>query len=163
VNWVLTHPACQVVEVCYLAWLNTEIMIQRIQTVYLLMAASAMILTLVLPLGQVESGGLMIDVPVKKILIALIPGALSALVAAINIFLFRNRPLQMRLAMLGGALSVLTLLVLLYTAFVTYKEPSFVLSYQTLLMPFFAGAFNLLAYRGVKADEQLVRSMDRLR
>jgi peptidoglycan/LPS O-acetylase OafA/YrhL len=150
-------------EVCYLAWLNTAIMIQRIQSIYLLMAASAMILTLILPLGQIESGGLMVDVPVKKILIALLPGALSALVSAINIFLFRNRPLQMRLSMLAGALSVITLIVLLYSAFITYKDASLVLSYQTLLMPFFAGAFNLLAYRGIKADEQLVRSMDRLR
>jgi hypothetical protein len=65
--------------------------------------------------------------------------------------------------MLAGALSVITLIVLLYSAFVTYKDASLVLSYQTLLMPFFAGAFNLLAYRGIKADEQLVRSMDRLR
>lgn len=150
-------------EVCYLDGLNTAIMIQRIQSIYLLMAASAMILTLVLPIGQLESGGLLMDIQVKKITIVLIPGVLSALVSAINIFLYRNRPLQMRLTMLGGALSVLTLLALLYAAFVTYNSSSFSLSYQTLLMPFFAGAFNLLAYRGIKADEQLVRSMDRLR
>ena len=103
------------------------------------------------------------DVQVKKILIALILGVLSALVSGINIFLFRNRPLQMRLTMIAGALSVLTLLVLVYTAFVTYKDSTFMLNYQTLLMPFFAGAFNLLAFRGIKGDEQLVRSMDRLR
>lgn len=138
-------------------------MIQRIQTVYLLLAASAMLLTLMMPLGQMESGGLMVEMPVSKNLMALIAGAISGLVSLANIFLFRNRPLQMRLSMLAGALSVLTLGVLIYAVLVTYGGQPFMPSYQALMMPFFAGAFNLLAYRGIKADEQLVRSMDRLR
>lgn len=138
-------------------------MIQRIQSVYLLLAASALLITLILPLGQVESAGLMVDIMISKNIPALAAGSLSAIISVAAIFLFRNRPLQMRLSMLGGALSVITLGVLLYFSFVFYKEQAFTINYPSLLMPFFAGAFNLLAYRGIKADEQLVRSMDRLR
>ena len=69
----------------------------------------------------------------------------------------------MKLTMLAGALSVTTFGLLIFFVFVTHKEDGFLVSYQTLLMPFFAGAFNLLAYRNIKGDEQLVRSMDRLR
>lgn len=138
-------------------------MIQRIQSVYLLLAASAMFITLILPLGQVESAGLMVEIMISKNIPAMVTGGLSAIVSIAAIFLFKNRPLQMRLSMLAGALSVITLGILLFFAFITHKEQVFSTNYPSLLMPFFAGAFNLLAYRGIKADEQLVRSMDRLR
>lgn len=90
-------------------------------------------------------------------------GALACLTA---IFLFKNRIMQMRVTILSLVASIL-LPVVAY--FLIYKEgtpvPAGVTVQDTLGMylPALSICFSALALRFIKKDEQLVKSMDRLR
>lgn len=91
---------------------------------------------------------------------------LAAIIAFVTILLFKNRKLQMRL-------TVFNILVTLgwYAAFA-----AFVISYKELLpdtvsftsgtgaiLPLVAIVLNVLAIRGIRHDERLVKAADRLR
>ncbi|HND89396.1 MAG TPA: DUF4293 domain-containing protein [Saprospiraceae bacterium] len=150
-------------------------MIQRIQTVYLFLAAAAALGQFALPyLVAATTGPLAMAVPALSDgrlnpldntgLLALT--ALTALVSAIAIFLFRNRPLQGRLA---GSAIIASLLLLLLAGLTTKQTLDSVptgesVQYQAgLALPLLAMLFQWLAMRNIGKDEKLVRSMDRLR
>ncbi|MBN8681923.1 MAG: DUF4293 domain-containing protein [Chitinophagales bacterium] len=149
-------------------------MIQRIQTLYLLLAAGASFSQLTLPYMSVPA-----DNPAHNLkvfedgmlnpfdnigLLGLC--VLSGLVALAAIFIFKNRPLQARLA--GGAqIATLLLLVLLgvsiYQAIDKMPE-SGTYSFQIgIAFPVLSLILLWMASRGIRADEKLVRSSDRLR
>lgn len=150
-------------------------MIQRIQTVYLFLAAVAVLGQFALSyLVAAITGPLVMAVPAFSDgrlnpldnvgLLTLT--ALTAAVSAIAIFVFRNRPLQGRLA--GGA--IIASLLLLILAGLTTKQtldavpPGESVHYQAgLVLPVLAMLFLWLAMRNIGKDEKLVRSMDRLR
>ncbi len=144
-------------------------MIQRIRSIFLLLASAASLSLLRMPLAvSIPST----QIPVLAdgrfnlqdhlgLLITFLGGGALALLA---IFLFRNRPLQLRISML----SLLFILAGIGLAgYLVYVQAN------TLLDNFFPGTgtflpilsiiFILLAYRFIKKDEKLVRSMDRLR
>lgn len=148
-------------------------MIQRIQTVYLLLAAAAALGQFALPYLVAATAGpialpALSDGRLNPLdnpgLLALT--ALTALVSAVAIFLFRNRPLQGRLA--GGA-AVASLLLLVLAALTTKQTLDAVpadtsLQIQAGLgLPAVALIFQWLAMRNIGKDEKLVRSIDRLR
>ena len=90
----------------------------------------------------------------------------SAAVALFEIFQFRNRFAQLKLGMLNLLLILCTIGAGFY--FSTLGEQALNLkmlgSYQTgFYLPTLALLLNLLANRFIRRDEQLVRSMDRLR
>lgn len=88
--------------------------------------------------------------------------ALAGLLLLGGIFLFRNRPLQMKLSLGAAALVVLGLAYGAYRYFtdaaaaVAEPEPG-------LALPLLAVVFALLARNYIGRDERLVRSADRLR
>lgn len=149
-------------------------MIQRIQTVFLLLAAAALGGQFALPYLQTPA-----EDPARA-LPALTDGALNpldnpgllgltalgALISLIAIFLFKNRPLQAKLALLAVLVGVLLLVLAVFVTKTTLDQtPSggsahFALG---LAMPLLAPLFNWLAARSIRKDESLVRSMDRLR
>ena len=131
-------------------------MIQRLQSVYLLLAAALVVTSMFMPMATIVT---LEDPMVLSAMGAYTPGAdskllftmwpltivlgLSALLALISIFLYRNRPLQMRVCNFTALL-----LIALQAA---------------LSMPVVALVLNYIAYRRIRADERLVRSADRLR
>ena len=135
-------------------------MIQRIQTIWLLLAAIFAFLTLKFPfysgstadIAHVELNG---QFNILLLLITAIVGTL----AAICIFLFRNRVVQMRLAVVGLLLQI-ACIALYFNTITKFINGNFALwSIFSFLIPI----FFILAIVGINKDQKLVKSMDRLR
>jgi hypothetical protein len=157
-------------------------MIQRIQSVFLLLLALAMLSVLALPLWHKVDGlthqeltltafGFQADgwqLPAGQGPVWLI-GALaaaSAAVAAFEIFQFKTRAKQLMLGALNLLLIVATLGAMFYFSSKGEQLLNIKLEGQYLpgfYLPTLALLLNLLANRFIRRDEQLVRSMDRLR
>ena len=152
-------------------------MIQRIQTLYLLLASSALGLQFALPYAQVGT-----DSPAKadpvfadgvfnlidNIGLLGLTG-LGLVAGLVAIFLFKNRPLQGRIAAVGMMVSIMLAALCgfaLYQAMSRQYPEGATVQYQFgmgLGMPILAIALLWLAQRAIGKDENLVRSMDRLR
>lgn len=149
-------------------------MIQRIQTVFLVVAALAGLGQFGLPYLSTSPGSPASALPVladnifnpmdNPGLLGLC--VLGAAVSLAAIFLFKNRPLQARLA--GGAAGA-SIMSLALAGFVIYQIMQQMPSGGNaqygagLAMPVVAMICNWLAARFIRKDEQLVRSADRLR
>lgn len=133
-------------------------MIQRIQTIYLFLAALLSGLSLALPLPYALSGATALE------LNDFLPTAiLSGLVAAIclaAIFLFRNRLLQISISRIALLLGLAVIFTGIYFALQTDGQD---LPQVGAAFPLLQIVFTVLGIRGIRADESLVRSMDRLR
>jgi len=140
-------------------------MIQRIQTLWLIIVASIAFVTskMVLFEGAIPTGTLLFNFASSLILsIVIIALGLLALIA---LFLFKNRKLQFKLAVTGVILSI-GFLFLEYFMVEGFKKENNILtgSYQLgALLPVLMIVFFFLAARGIYRDEKLVKSMDRLR
>lgn len=154
-------------------------MIQRIQTVYLLIIVILMITTLFLPLANLMIGNSYFTFDVTGLSAAtndqielIYPSwalfalsAIIALIAMITIFLFHKRILQIRLCIFNAIL-----LLGFYGLFIyqiwdikqTVDSMEF-FGKIALTFPLICLILNYLAIRNIGADEVLVRSLDRLR
>lgn len=141
-------------------------MIQRIQSVWLLLAAICAFVTypLVLYVGKLVDGSerqfLLGDHFVLMIFIIAL-----GIIALITIFLFKNRKLQFRLTILNIVLTI-GYLFLQYVMIEQFKKDSAIQtgSYQVAAMlPLLVMIFLILAARGIYKDDKLVKSLDRLR
>ncbi len=151
-------------------------MIQRIQTLLLLAAAilSGLLLSgdiirltagdsTVFSLGFTgmgEQGGEAIQrLWPMTVILAIVP-----VLAFVAIFLYRNRPLQMRLTMLVLLLSLGTLILgAFYVLMFDRKIDVTVMWRVKALFPLITAILAWLAYRAILRDEIKVRSYDRLR
>jgi hypothetical protein len=95
------------------------------------------------------------------------PAILLILIAAISlitIFLFKNRKTQLKLSVVLIMLSIILLLAVASYAFLLSGKYNSLLQFRVnLLFPVLVLIFSILAYRGIKKDEELVKSYDRLR
>ena len=139
-------------------------MLQRMQSVWLLLAALSAFLTIKFSFysGNIETAGQPSSFQYLtagfNILILIITIALVC-IASIDIFLYKNRKLQARLAILGILLSLLNI-------FLYFKQiPKFAIgNYDlTAILVFLIPVFFFLATRGIFKDQKLVKSLDRLR
>ena len=150
-------------------------MIQRIQSVYLLVVAILLIVAMCVPVGQyvcpngyvAEFSNFGIRMEDGRLLSSwgmFVIQLLSAIVALGTIFLFRNRILQIRMTIFNCLLLVGYYLVFVAFLFVfrSRLEASFHLSWG-LCLPFVSLVLNYLAIRAIGKDEVLVRAADRLR
>lgn len=137
-------------------------MIQRVQTIWLLLASLFAFLTLKFPF-YIIGGTLGLSAPIEfnatsRTFLLMLTSILGAL-CFIIIFLFKQRKLQMKLCFL----SLLISLVNIYLYFNYIKEFTAgglsIFSVFTFLIP----VFILLAIRGIYKDEKLIRSVDRIR
>ncbi|MFD2785690.1 DUF4293 family protein [Hymenobacter rubripertinctus] len=159
-------------------------MIQRIQSVFLLLLALAMLSVLFLPIWSKFDPASQQTVvltatqlafekpaagppapPVSSWPIAALAAA-SAAVALLEIFQFRNRFNQLKLGMVNFLLIVGTIGAGFYYSGVgeqmlNIKMPG--VFQAGFYLPTLALLLNLLASRLIRRDERLVRSMDRLR
>ena len=152
-------------------------MIQRIQTLYLLLATAMMSLTLFLPLATIVYGGNElvlkaftvsgvegIGMPLP-IYLGLLLAATTALLLVI-IFIYKKRLVQIRLCvsaivLLLGSAALIGLYCYRLCDILT-SELVFTLGFASL-MPVVAIIPVVLAIRGIARDEALVRSLDRIR
>ena len=144
-------------------------MIQRIQSLFLLLSSAAFWTEFALPFAttDVASPGVLSDLVYNihdsPVLIGLT--VIGGLVTLGAIFLFNNRSLQKRLSYLGIVMAILLPLVtfiLIYNERTGYALGT--INYGLgIYSPIVALIFAVLAGRAIGKDDKLVRSMDRLR
>jgi len=89
---------------------------------------------------------------------------LVAVLSVITIFFFKNRKLQLLLSgILTALISVLILVSFYYSYSVISKYDTTFVPGVKMALPFLQLIFSILAYRGIKKDDKLVKSYDRLR
>ncbi len=149
-------------------------MIQRIQSVYLLLVTALLITSMCLPVGHfiAESGVAYTFKPLGVSVGEVFQSTwgmfgillLSAIIAFATIFLFKNRMLQIRMAIFNSILLVGYYCTFLAFMFVLQDEleVSFQLSFA-LCLPLVAVILNWLAIRAIGRDEVMVKAADRLR
>ncbi len=142
-------------------------MIQRIQSVFLFLAALCVLGPVILPLATgpaTESYSLFADAKLdgQDSPALLIMWGLAAVLALVAIFLFRNRKIQIWLT---GLYILLVVAALGFGIYLLLSEghPEEILPGWGLLSLLAGLVFSLLARNRIRKDEKLVRSMDRLR
>ncbi len=156
-------------------------MIQRIQTVYLLIISILMVVLLFMPLATVQRGetfysfnvaGLYTMLTEKPDLVyptwgLLVLTVAIALLSCIIIFLFRKRILQIRLCIFNALLMIGFYGLFAFLLWKVKSESADALFSFTgqigLTFPFIGIILDYLAIRNIGADEALVRSLERLR
>ncbi len=158
-------------------------MIQRSQTIYLILAALCGVLTFFVPYAHFLVG----DVKISEYAMfglfnlqsqvvessgpylypAWAIGALSVIVPIAAIFLYKNRPAQGRVVRLAYLIDLGYIVYLFFAIDALrsqfYDESMSVLHHVGFYAPVAGIVFAFLAARGIKKDEALVRSLDRLR
>jgi hypothetical protein len=139
-------------------------MLQRFQTIWLLLAAIFAFLTFKLPFysgSKIIKDVIQPDVRLdaaSQVLILVLTGAVI-LCCFIAVFLFKNRKRQLTLTVINFILSII-LLVLYFLQIQKFQTGIISLSCLfTLAIPIFL----FLAARGIWKDEKLIKSLDRLR
>ena len=144
-------------------------MIQRIQSIYLLLAAilsSGLIFVFNL---WTEKSGKVLSAPellnessilLKTILFAYI---ISALISVITIFQFKKRQLQFVLGRVNMLVNFYLLGVLIYLSLTLSGETAVSEKGIGMFIPIIVIVLVVLANKAIKKDEDLVKSVDRLR
>ncbi len=136
-------------------------MIQRIQTVYLFgVALLAAVLPNLFYLWKMEDGT---EVYAKTELWLAVCFYLSSLMALINIVLFKNRKNQFVINRLNILLNLFLLGFFVYRSLNLSGEAVASEKGIGMLIPVFSIVFLVLANKAIKKDEDLVKSVDRLR
>ena len=148
-------------------------MIQRIQTIYLLVITVLLIVMMCLPVGNFIAADNSITEMNNLSLVAgevanYKPWALfaillvSALVSFFTIFMFKKRMQQIRLSIFNIVLMIGYYITLVAFILILKGDASFVPAW-TVCLPFIALVFDWLAIRAIGKDEMLVKAYDRLR
>lgn len=150
-------------------------MIQRKQTIYLLLALAALIVCLCLPIGKLSNSAMQgAEVAVYNIGLYTSAGldahpvlfadvVVVATLSFINIFLYKKRKLQMRICVVSIVLCLVWYAYYAFMALSMFKGVgAFSMSFAVCL-PLVAMILLVLARAGIKADEELIRSMSRIR
>ncbi len=145
-------------------------MIQRIQTIFLLLTVGAFGALFEFPFAtsdQITAQFLsdkVFDITDHPVLLGLAIG--GGILALVDIFLFKNRKLQINI----GYLIILLALLLPALAFFLFKDESsktditvHIFDHFGIYLPVAAVLFTSIANYFVRKDDKLVKSMDRLR
>jgi hypothetical protein len=138
-------------------------MIQRQQTLWLLLSALAALLSFMFPFvtGKGLKDGLPVDVTLtagSNFLLLILTGA-SLVLAMATIFLYKDRKLQIKLTLVG---MVLTIGIIILYIMQMNKLNSATLALFCILP--FAGLIGyFMAFRNIRKDEKLIKSLDKLR
>ncbi len=155
-------------------------MIQRIQSVYLLLtsllsvlflkgdiltfkkeAGTDIVMNLMGAFQHSATGSLdkiQNQIPVPVTLLAILLLSLAA------IFFYRKRKLQMKLTLVVIAFNIAFIAILLfYTLTIINNNQAILVKGYKMFIPLLMLLFEILAYRGIRKDEALVKSYDRLR
>jgi hypothetical protein len=155
-------------------------MIQRVQSIWLLLASLTLICVFFFPLVTKSINDTVYSIYTTglheqlkgtsgsgaKVELSLIPLALNiaaALFCFAGIFLFRNRSMQKKIILV----SILLIIALSVLCGINVQQlpggATGISAEAGTFLPLLAIVFSLLAVRGIRKDEQLLRSADRLR
>lgn len=153
-------------------------MIQRVQSLYLLLSAIFMGLVFLFPFVefidasskvyelnflQFKSLEENVTITYNVYPIAFFVG-LSVLLSIVTIFIFKKRLLQMRFSMFN---IIILIAILALVAFYTFKfknDFNAAIAFGiSSVFPIISIILILMAFRGIKKDEKLIRSVDRIR
>lgn len=141
-------------------------MIQRIQSVWLLLAGIAGLLTYKLPIwaGTLQDGSVKQFLGTENLLY-FAANIATCLLAFVAIFLFKNRKSQKNLAWIGVLLALVLIglevwLVNDYKSSMNFMQSSWKFG---AIMPILMLIFFFLAIQGINKDEKLIKSLERLR
>ncbi|WP_378186813.1 DUF4293 domain-containing protein [Aquimarina sp. W85] len=136
-------------------------MLQRIQTIYLLLAAGVSgAVCLFLPYGLNNQGDALYAYTEPAIFgLYMVSAGLSLL----TIFLFKNRKLQFVLGRVNILLNFILLGVFVYWSLTVSGETIVSEKGIGMLIPIISIVLLVMANRAIKRDEDLVKSVDRLR
>ena len=149
-------------------------MIQRIQTLFLLIALvlEAVLFSQPLAVLQLDDAtfyeifvkGYVFNNQIQYSFSLLIFTFITLLLNLIIIFLYKKRILQMRLAIYNTILLIGLQGVIAYTIYATSDNlnAEIFLQYAAIL-PIIIAILHLIAFKYIKRDEELVRSADRIR
>ena len=150
-------------------------MLQRIQTVYLLLASICMVVSLLTNLAVFTFGGEIVNFQAmgfymnEEIIFStwglFIIGNIAAVLSVLIVFLYKNRMLQIRLA------SFNLFMILGYYGLIAFyilkRNPEANSVFENvsigMITPFIAIVLIYLAIRKIGADEALIRSLNRIR
>ncbi|MDD4800100.1 MAG: DUF4293 domain-containing protein [Proteiniphilum sp.] len=150
-------------------------MLQRIQTLFLLLAAAAMLTASVTPLAEFiyhsdkavfEAMGIYLNGTLSDSTWGLfVIGAISSVLSLVTLFLYKKRMVQIRLSIFNTLVMVG---FYLYFGYILYhvnrvEDLQFQRVGMGMIMPVIAIILTILAIRKIGADEALVRSLNRLR
>ncbi|MFZ0488800.1 MAG: DUF4293 domain-containing protein [Salegentibacter sp.] len=136
-------------------------MLQRIQTVYLLLAVIISAgLIFVFPLWENAQGA---EVYAEDNLMIFLMFIGSAILSLMSIFMFKNRKLQFVLGRLNIILNFFLLGVFVYWSLKLPGEMDISEKGIGMILPIVSIVFLVLANKAIKKDEDLVKSVDRLR
>lgn len=143
-------------------------MIQRIQSIYLFLAAAASGGMFALPYAEtpqaVDTSYLFADgvFTIDDRLPVMVTFVIAGLASLIAVFLYKNRVAQMRVSILAMIASVIG--IGLGLAFFFQDNADEMADPAVgVALPLLMVLFAYLAWRNIRKDEKLVRSMDRLR
>lgn len=152
-------------------------MLQRIQSVYLLVVAILLVVALCMPVGSFIGADGITENVFKPLGLSMADGSfqstwglfglllLSVIIAFCTIFLFRNRMLQVRMTIFNSVLLVgyyIAFLVFMFVLKSDLEAMSFKLGWA-LCLPAVSIILNYLAFRAIYRDELMVKASDRLR
>jgi NO-binding membrane sensor protein with MHYT domain len=138
-------------------------MLQRIQSVWLLLVAAFDLTTFRFPFysgdWSKDQISAVVDLNARTEFWLSALSAVIGVLAFITIFIFKNRKQQLRLTYLGILLTagLLALYFVEMSTFLSGNIALWCLFYFAMLVSY------IFAARGIKSDERLIRSMDRLR
>jgi hypothetical protein len=143
-------------------------MIQRVQTVYLLMASiiSGVLIFVFNLWKSIEKSIFALDLfKSESNVLKLIPilFLVSAILAFVAIFIFKNRKLQFVIGRLTILINLILLGLLIYVSLTLPGEASVSEKGIGMFIPILAILLLVLANKAIKKDEDLVKSADRLR
>lgn len=154
-------------------------MIQRIQTVYLIVALILLAVMFFQPLVAFENQGETLYIlsatgiedlgktgvlsEVQTYPIAIIIGVM-AIINMLSIFTFKKRVLQMRLCVYNSVFLTGSMgMIYFYSSQIANETGAAMQIQWGSALPLVALIFTILAIRGIRKDEKLIRSMDRIR
>ena len=143
-------------------------MIQRIQTVYLLLASiiSGVLIFVFNLWKSIKKDIFALDLlNSESYLLKVIPilFLVSAILAFVAIFIFKNRKLQFVIGRLTILVNLILLGLLIYVSLTLPGEASVSEKGIGMFVPILAVLLLVLANKAIKKDEDLVKSVDRLR
>jgi uncharacterized membrane protein len=152
----------------YICWPNSQNMIQRIQSLYLLIAGIISGgLTLVFSLWSSEASItyaldlLSAEATLQKIVPVLF--YVSAILSVVTIFMYKNRKQQFVLGRINILTNLFLLGVLVYLSLTLSGETSVSEKGIGMFLPVITIVLLVVANKAIKKDEDLVKSVDRLR
>ena len=138
-------------------------MIQRSQSIWLLLASICAFLSIEFPffhVGSVLPNQINDFTAKNNVLLAVLTSVLGALLL-FTIFLYKNRKLQMRLTLVSFVLSLLNIYLYFQYGYLNEAiKPGIALS---SVFVFLIPVFCAMAMAGIRRDIKLIRSLDRIR